>query len=272
MLKAEKVPILEYDPCHDAVINPSTIAQRHPSAHSIPDCCVMAFLHKAVEDLVARENPPVVYYLPSVCGEIPVYRMQRGETSIALLLCPIGAPMAAGIMEEMHALGVKYFISCGGVGVLDKTLDVGSVLLPDRALRDEGTSYHYLPPDRFVSANKKVLESNIALISQTGVEHKTITTWTTDAFYRETRDKVDLRKSEGCSCVEMECAAFMAVAQHRNIDYGAILYAGDNLDGEVWDNRDWHNHNRRDWLLETAILCAARLSENQQNTVQHTEK
>ena len=64
-------------------------------------------------------------------------------------------------------------------------------------------------------------------------------TWTTDAIYRETRAKTELRRSEGCLTVEMEAAAFFAVAQFRGVPFGQILYGGDNLDAEEWDRRDW---------------------------------
>jgi len=73
-------------------------------------------------------------------------------------------------------------------------------------------------------------------------------TWTTDAFYRETRDKIALRKSEGAIMVEMEQAAMMAVSEFRKIEYGAILYGGDDVSKEVWDSRGWRS--REDIRLE----------------------
>ena len=79
-------------------------------------------------------------------------------------------------------------------------------------------------------------------------------TWTTDSFYRETRGKMALRKEEGCVTVEMESATYLAVAQYLNIQFGQILYAGDNLDGEEWDNRMWHKRTDiRTMLLDVAL-------------------
>ncbi|MCK5130261.1 MAG: uridine phosphorylase, partial [Clostridiales bacterium] len=66
-------------------------------------------------------------------------------------------------------------------------------------------------------------------------------TWTTDAYFRETKNKVALRVSEGCLCVEMEASAFMAVAQFRGVKLGQILYGGDDLSGSKWDIRDWNS-------------------------------
>jgi purine-nucleoside phosphorylase len=84
-------------------------------------------------------------------------------------------------------------------------------------------------------------------------------TWTTDAFYRETRQKVALRKAEGCLTVEMEAAAMFAVAQFRQVQIGQILYGGDNLDGEAWDSRDWVKRwSSREKLVGLAVeACLA---------------
>ena len=84
-------------------------------------------------------------------------------------------------------------------------------------------------------------------------------TWTTDAFYRETSAKVRLRKEEGCLTVEMEAAAFFAVACFRGVDFAQLLYGGDDVSGETWDSRDWVNrHSAREslfWLAAEACLA-----------------
>jgi purine-nucleoside phosphorylase len=83
-------------------------------------------------------------------------------------------------------------------------------------------------------------------------------TWTTDAPYRETRDKVELRRREGCLSVEMEASALMAVAKFRNVVLGQVLYGGDDLSGDEWDHREWRS--RADvrenlfWLAAEACL------------------
>jgi uridine phosphorylase len=64
-------------------------------------------------------------------------------------------------------------------------------------------------------------------------------TWTTDAIYRETPGKIAARRDEGCACVEMEAAAFFAVARFRGVRFAQILYAGDDCSGAIWDARQW---------------------------------
>ncbi len=83
-------------------------------------------------------------------------------------------------------------------------------------------------------------------------------TWTTDAFYRETPGKVALRKQEGCLTVEMEAAAFFAVADFRDVTFGQILYGGDDVSGETWDSRRWNERTsvreKLFWLAAEACL------------------
>ena len=85
-------------------------------------------------------------------------------------------------------------------------------------------------------------------------------TWTTDAFYRETLRKIELRKNEGCVTVEMETAAFIAASQYNNVDFGQILYAGDSLAGDEWDKREWHARNEiREFVLRLALDACLRI-------------
>ncbi len=83
-------------------------------------------------------------------------------------------------------------------------------------------------------------------------------TWTTDGIYRETPAKIAQRKAEGCITVEMEAAAFFAVAQFRGVTFAQILYGGDDVSGDVWDNRDWLSRKsvreRLFWLAVEACL------------------
>jgi len=111
--------------------------------------------------------------------------------------------------------------------------------VPSVAVRDEGTSYHYLPPGREVAPHPIALKAIETTLQKHCCPYLLGKTWTTDAIYRETRSKVQLRKSEGCVTVEMEAAAFFAVAQFRSVLFGQILYAGDDVSGIEWDPREF---------------------------------
>lgn len=170
----------------------------------------------------------------------------------------VGAPLAAALMEEVIASGCRRIIACGGAGVLDSQIAVGTVLIPTSAVRDEGTSFHYLPPSREIEADQKVVDIIENVLRKKDVEYKKVKTWTTDAPYRETPEKIKLRKAEGCLTVEMETAAFLAVAQFRGVPFGQILYGGDDVSGTNWERRDWHNRGedrkRLFWLAVDVSL------------------
>jgi uridine phosphorylase len=144
--------------------------------------------------------------------------------------------------------------------VLVPDVALGHVIVPTSAVRDEGTSYHYLPAGRAVQPSSIAVDAIVATAERHGVPHVTGATWTTDAIYRETRGKVDARVAEGCLTVEMEAAAFFAVAAFRGVTMGQVLYAGDDLSGEAWDQRGWDAHTTgRETLFRIAAEAALSL-------------
>ena len=137
---------------------------------------------------------------------------------------------------------------------------MGHVVIPSKALRDEGVSYHYVAPSRWIEAQHDINQQMIAVLDHKGIPYVVGPTWTTDAFYRETPAKVARRRAEGCVTVEMENAAFLAVAQLRNVRFGQILYSADDVSGAVWDGRGWNSRESlREQLLFLAVDIAAQL-------------
>src|SRR5690606_13402464 len=156
----------------------------------------------------------VIHELRSEIGRHPIYVVEQEDGTQFTVMHPgVGAPLAAGLLEEAIALGVKKIIACGGAGVLDRNLAVGHIVVPTSAVRDEGTSYHYLPASREVAPSAGAVEAIKATLEAHHISYVTGKTWTTDALYRETQAKALRRREEGCLTVEMEAAAFFAVAQ-----------------------------------------------------------
>ncbi len=253
MLKA--YPILEHDPAQRAMIEPTGYIQ--PVA-GIPETCVLCFFQNAINTACGEGRGEIIHHLGSEVGTNPVYRLAVNGQSLVVVHPGVGAPMAGAFLEEMIALGCRKFVACGGAGVLVPEMAVGHVVIPISAVRDEGTSYHYLPPAREVepdAAGVAVIES---VLQQHHVPYIKGKTWTTDAIYRETPAKVQLRREEGCITVEMEAAAFFAVAQFRGVQFAQILYSGDDLSAEAWDLRDWHQQvsirEKLFWLAAEAAL------------------
>jgi uridine phosphorylase len=162
------------------------------------------------------------------------------------------------LLEEAIAFGCRKFIACGGCGVLDKDIAVGHLVVVSGAVRDEGVSYHYLPPAREVTANPNAVSALVRTLDDRAVPYRVGKTWTTDAPYRETANKITRRRDEGCLTVEMESAALIAVAQFRNAVFGQVLYGGDDLSGAEWDSRQWTSRSevRQSlfWLSADACL------------------
>jgi uridine phosphorylase len=199
----------------------------------------------------------VVKLLNCETMDMPIYEMDYKGKKIHLFLGYVGAAGSAAFLEELIALGFNKFIVCGGAGVLRKDIAVGHLIIPTSAIRDEGVSYHYLPPAREVDCNPEIVAKIEAEFNKDKIEYIKAKTWTTDSFYRETEKKIALRKSEGCVTVEMEAAAFFAVAKFRDVKLGQILYGGDDLSDVAWDSRKWHNRVEiRENLVDISIrIC-----------------
>lgn len=247
-------PILEFDNTRKAILEPS----EHILPGDVPSHAVICFFADVIQKVVHDFDGKVIFISRSEMGEHPVYEIKFQESRLAFFHPGIGAPLAVGLMEEVIALGVKNFIACGGCGVLDKTLSVGKLLVPVSALRDEGTSYHYLSPSREIEMDRDVLDILSKVLQEHHLPYIKTKTWTTDAIYRETANKVELYKDEGCLAVEMEAAAMMAVSRFRQVKFGQILYAGDAVMSEGWDGRSWHSRKEiREnlfWLAAEACL------------------
>ena len=258
-------PILEFDTDKQAMIEPHKLLQ----PIDIPTRAVACFFQDVIRTLLQKHDAKLCHTLRSELGNHPIYEIMYQGERIAVFHPGIGAPLAAGLFEEAIALGVRFCIACGGAGVLDNTIQVGDVIVPYAAVRDEGVSYHYLAPAREVAANSSVIATIQQTLASKAVPYLLTKTWTTDALYRETVAKVQRRKAEGCKAVEMEAAAFFAIAQFRAVAFGQLLYGGDDLGSAEWSNRNWHKHEIRERLFWLAVeSCLALQSEaGEQNTL-----
>ncbi len=253
---AADAPILEFDPAPTAVIEPGEVID----PIDVPRRVVLCFFNDVIEKVVRDHDGRQIDVLVSEIGQNPVWELTFGGERLALVHPGVGAPLAAGFMEELIARGCSAFVVCGGAGVLVPDVTLGHVIVPTAAVRDEGTSYHYLAPTRTVAPSPEAVAAIVATLEAHHVPHVVGTTWTTDAIYRETRDKLASRVAEGCLTVEMEAAALFAVARFRGVTVGQLLYAGDDLSGDAWDDRGWDEHTEgRELLFRLAAEAVLRL-------------
>jgi uridine phosphorylase len=167
----------------------------------------------------------------------------------------IGAPASCTLLEEMISWGIKKFITIGNAGALQKNLKVGDVVVCDRAIRDEGTSHHYIPPSKYISASKTINDKITAALDKAGENYHKGTSWTIDAIYRETVAEARQYQKEGVLTVEMEASAMFAVANYRKVELGAIFTISDSLAEMEW-NPQFHSKklvDKRPLLFRLAI-------------------
>ncbi len=230
-----EIPILEYDANPIAVIMPD----HEKKELTLPRKAVFAFLRDDVDRYAKEHNAVVAAQFVSATKKYPVYILETEGQQICLVQAPVGAPAAAQIMDWLIAYGVREIISGGSCGVL-VDIPENTFLVPRKALRDEGTSYHYLPPARFVEVSEKARFAIEQTMKNHNLPYMEVVTWSTDGFFRETKDKVAYRKSEGCSVVEMECSALAACAKMRGAIWGELLFTADTLaEAEHYDERNW---------------------------------
>jgi uridine phosphorylase len=250
----KEFPILEFDEDRNAFIRPSNM---HKPIDGIPERCVLSFFSEAIEKILNEYPHKIISSLKSEGMDYPLYEMEYKGEKIALIQATVGAPVAAGHIEELTAMGCKKFIACGMCGVLQNELAIGHLIIPTAAVRDEGTSYHYVKPSREINANERVVQIIASELLAKKIPFIKAKTWTTDAFFRETPQKIELRKKEGCVTVEMETSAYIAVSQYNNVEFGQILCSGDSLAGEEWDRRNYNKRTdiREFTLRQTLDIC-----------------
>jgi len=247
-------PILEHDPTRQALIEPSRIIK----PRDVPEHCVICFFKEVIDKVVAQHSARLLAKNVWEDGPHPLHELEYQGQRLALFHPGVGAPIAAGLLEDVIAFGCRKFMVCGGCGVLQADIAIGHLIVVSSAVRDEGVSYHYLPPSREVGANQGGIQALVTTLSRASLPYVVGKTWTTDAPYRETPNKIAARRAEGCLTVEMESAALMAVAEFRSVILGQALYSGDDLSGAEWDHRDWRSRaeirENLFWLCAEACL------------------
>jgi uridine phosphorylase len=238
-MNKEKYPILEYDSNIVAKLDPKQKIKNFKKTDntSLPDYCVIAFFRSVIERKSEKGELIQVTHISSEALDIPVYETRCNDKRICLVVGCLGAAGAAYELEQLIALGCKKIIVCGGAGVLQKNISVGHIILPYAAIRDEGLSYHYIKAAREIVYGYETIKKIELHLLQQNIPYIKGKTWTTDAIFRETEDKIDLRISEGCLTVEMEASALLAVSQFRKIELGQLLYGGDDVSDVTWDGR-----------------------------------
>lgn len=245
MIIKNEIPILEYDDASLEVIAPD-----HDFEDTkLPEKCLFAFLGDVVHDYAKAQNAEVIQELVTVSHTYKVYILHEEKEDICLVQSLIGAAAATQTLDSLVSAGCRKVIAVGSCGVL-ADLPENAFLVPTKALRDEGTSYHYLPASRYIELDKEPITAIEDTFKRHNLPFTPCTTWTTDGFFRETKDMVSYRLEEGCQVVEMECAALAACCRKRGASFGQFLFTADSLSNvHEYDARDFGKDSHEKALL-----------------------
>lgn len=203
----------------------------------------------------------LVYEFMSASTISPVYLYDK---KVLIALCPLGGAAATNLMEELIFVGIKHFVGTGSCGAI-QNIDLDQFFVPYRAIRDEGTSYHYLPPKRFVGTSSNIDAALEKALRKHEKNYTVGVVWTTDAIYRETQKRIFARLKDGAIGVDMETASLAAVAEQKKVDYGCLLYFSDYNNGSLWKSRFYDKIKLRNDVINIAVDALLSLDEPSQN-------
>lgn len=240
-----------------AVINPTDSTK---AIKDFPEICISTFSKHIIDKFASKDGVTKIADLYSANGENPVYKIHYNGVDIAFYLSLVGAPACVCGFEEIVAMGAKKFVLFGSCGMLDNSIQ-NKLMIPTSAIRDEGTSYHYLPASDEIAADIKSVAVLSSCLKKYGYSFAQGKNWTTDAIYRETPNRIKERKQQGCITVEMELSAMLAVSQFRKIPFAQFLYTADSLDNNKWEIRDLYEHGstKAEQLMTLAFECGIAL-------------
>ncbi len=224
--------MIKFDPDKSALFNPSVL-----DLFGSPSRALMIFDDEVWEVYIKKQDnievSPIKNDKKGVFDNFFIYKY--GQENI-LLVSPAdgvgGSAMSAVEMELLIASGINKIVAFGTCGAMDKKIAKNTIIIPKSAYREEGVSYHYLPPSDEVIQDTKLVSVMNELFSKHNVSFLNGKVWTTDAVYRETAGKLQTMKNNGCVAVDMELASLLAVAQFRNISFASFLITDDNIAGK----------------------------------------
>ena len=252
--------LTEFDDTKKAILNPEDLIEPFPD---FPETAVSCFARATFAHMLADFDYELLTSTSMANIEIPIYKIVVEGKALALFNAPVGAAACVAIIvEDLIAFGMKKLVLFGTCGVLDEDIKETSIIVPNYAIRDEGTSYHYLAASDEVEVNRGLQEFLLNFLDQRGISHSVGKVWTTDGVYRETAQKMLARKAAGAICVDMECSAVAALALFREIEICHFFYAADYLSAESWDMRNLSNHadlDEKDKIANLAVQIALAL-------------
>ena len=207
--------------------------QRSISAGGVPEICVLDPDGDIVRNLLEQNkcslNPRWA------CYHSKLYNFELDGITIGIVACAVGSSYAVLIAEEMFASGCKLLISVTSAGQILPVATLPCFVVIEKALRDEGTSYHYLPPSKYCKMNSRCLDIVKDAFLQSSLPVYFGATWTTDAPFRETASAIQYARDEKILAVEMEAAALYAFSKSKEKDVICFAHVTNEMSKESGD-------------------------------------
>ncbi len=157
------------------------------------------------------------------------YTGKYGGVPISVTSTGIGCPSACIVVEELVKIGAKTVIRVGTTGSIQENLNSGDIVIATAATRTDGATKAYVPSEYPAVASPEVVSALTKAAEKLGVKYRLGSVWTSDAFYAEGMDFVNMWNKAGVLSVEMECSGIFTIASLRGIRAGAILAVDGNL-------------------------------------------
>ncbi|TYO96832.1 uridine phosphorylase [Geothermobacter ehrlichii] len=228
----QKLPILAHPTEEPSVFLPENLlakasSMKGGSRSKLPACCLLDFDGELVA--VAREHFGATTNADWPCFHTSLLVIERDGFEMGLIGGTVGASFAVLVCEQLIASGCRHLIGYSSAGSISNQLPPPYMMVPDRAIRDEGTSYHYLPPAPWIEAGGQLPQILARHAESCGLPVCRGATWTTDAPYRETASQIEQYRADGVQTVEMEAAALMALAQVKKVEIASLLHVTNTM-------------------------------------------
>jgi uridine phosphorylase len=213
-------PILDNkDPDAPSVFEPAALLrearrQKGLSVAEVPALCILDPDGDIVRRLRNSGQAKLSDCWP--CYHTELYEFRLAGKAAGIIGCAVGAPYAVLVAEELFASGCCMLISVTSAGQINPVANPPYFVVIDRALRDEGTSYHYAAPETFAEADPQIVRAAMSALTNLGLQVHVGASWTTDAPFRETVSAITAARRNGALAVEMEAAALYTFARKRN--------------------------------------------------------
>lgn len=254
--KLKKYPIIEnlgFD--EEGVISPDIILD--DNVHLAKHINMAVVFFDPMPDPKIVNDSILLYHFIAASSRLEQYVFKN---KLVIAYAPLGGPAAGGLIEELVALGIKKIIACGSAGAI-QDFDQSQLLVVNKAIRDEGLSYHYLKPSIFVESDEYLVKAIQRELNKMNIDFLEGITWTTDAFFRETKSRISKRIEQGALAVEMENASMAAVAKYRDVQFAQVLYFSDVINNEGWTGFHLNRKQIKEKVQMSIIEVALKLLE-----------